>query len=623
MILTFSKKRSGFHISSESVDRRLILIMATIFLVSVFVILRLFQLQVLQHSFYSALASGQHEIYQKLFPERGKIYTQDTRAGREELFPAATNKDFYLVYAEPKNVINPDQTAEQLIEVLYNDDEFLSGPNAYNKSVDSITDEKKLAEARRVVALANIKEELVAKLSKADDPYEPIKSMVSEELKKKVEELESPGIRFAKESWRYYPEKNIGSHVIGFLSLTGEKKVGHYGIEGYFNKELSGSQGSLRSERDAAGRWIALTEKEFTPAVDGDDIVLTIDHNIEYFACAKLNEYALRHGADSGSVVIMDPATGAILAMCSYPDFDPNKYSEVKNIDYFNNQAIFGQYEPGSIFKSITMAAAIDQEKVVPSTTYVDEGFVKIGEYTIKNAADKVYGQSDMIGVLNNSINTGAIFVARQIGPKLFQKYVEDFGFGALSGIELETESTSNISSLNKDSEIYMATASFGQGITATPLQMTVAYGAIANQGKLMSPYIVKKVVRKSGEVIETKPQVLRQVISPRAATLVSGMLVSVVREGHPKRAGVKGYYIAGKTGTAQVAEKGTGKYGSRTIHSFVGFAPVDNPRFVATVRLDDPKSVPFADSSVAPLFGEIADFVLKYYQIPPDEKSE
>lgn len=620
-MLSFREKRKKrSDLSLKSVDRRLLLIMAVIFLVAIAIIIRLFQLQVLQHSFYVALASDQHEIYQKLLPERGKIYSQDTRPGNDDLFPIATNKDFYLVYAEPKNIKKAEETADKLIEVLYKDDEFLSSDNKYNKSVDEMSDEESLAEARKIVALANIKEDLVAKFSKEDDPYEPIKSRVSKEMMGQIKELGLPGIQFLKESWRYYPEKNIGSHIIGFLGYSEDEKIGQYGIEGYFNRELTGEQGHLRSERDAAGRWIALTEKEFVPAKDGDDVILTIDHTIQYFACSKLNEHALRHGADAGSIIIMDPSSGAILAMCSYPDFDPNEYFNTEKINTFNNQGIFSQYEPGSIFKPLTMAGAIDQNKIVPSTTYIDEGEIKIGGYTIKNSEDKVYGEQNMIQVLNKSINTGAIFAARQIGPAFFKKYVKDFGFGILTGIRLDSEVAGDISSLETEKEIYMATASFGQGITVTPLQMVAAYATIANQGKLSMPYIIEKIIKEDDTVLETKPQVLRQVISPRAATLVSGMLVSVVREGHSKRAGVPGYYIAGKTGTAQVADKETGTYGDRTIHSFVGFGPVDHPRFVMITRLDDPKDVPFAASSAAPLFGEIADFVLKYYEVPPDE---
>ncbi len=607
--------------TSGTRDKRLVFLMSVICLAAVAIVIRLFYMQVIEHDFYAALASGQHEIYKELNPERGKIYMQDTRGGRDDLYPLATNQDLYLIYAQPKDISDPEDAAEKLIDYIYEYD-----PHLVFSDIDPEEEKEQYeatVEANNIIAKEETEEKLITTLSKEGDPYEPLKKRVTSAEMEEIESLDIEGIDFIKEQWRYYPEKNIGSHVAGFLGLSGDDKFGRYGVEGYFDEELTGAPGHLSTERDAAGRWIAISERDFKPAVNGSDIILTIDNAVEYFACSKLNEHALRHGADAGSVVIMEVETGAILAMCSYPDFDPNNYSEVDDIDYFNNQTIFSAYEPGSIFKPLTMAGAIDQGKLTPDTTYIDEGVVKISGYEIKNADHKVYGEQNMIQVLNESINTGAIFAARKLGPDLFRKYVEDFGFGMLSGIRLDKEMAGNISSLYGNGEIYMATASFGQGITATPLQMVAAYNAIANGGKLMAPYIIDKVIDSDGNVRETHPQALRRVISERAATLVSGMLVSVVREGHSTRAGVPGYYMGGKTGTAQVADEGTGRYGSRTIHSFVGFGPVDHPKFTMIVRLDDPKDVQYAASSAAPLFGEIAAFVLNYYQVPFDEEPE
>jgi cell division protein FtsI/penicillin-binding protein 2 len=224
-----------------------------------------------------------------------------------------------------------------------------------------------------------------------------------------------------------------------------------------------------------------------------------------------------------------------------------------------------------------------------------------------------------MTQVLDESLNTGAVFVVRQIGTDAFRKYVEDFGFGVLTGIELETENSGDIRSLSKKGEIYSATASFGQGISVTPLQVVTAYAAIANGGKLVKPYIVDEIDKSDGSKIKTQPKVLKQVISERTATLLGGMLVSVVEDGHGKRAGVPGYYVAGKTGTAQVPKKdGTGYEPDITIGSFVGFAPVEDPKFVMLVKIDHPRDVIWAESSAAPLFGEIAKFVLNYLKVSP-----
>ena len=353
---------------------------------------------------------------------------------------------------------------------------------------------------------------------------------------------------------------------------------------------------------------------------------MTIDRTIQFAACSKLKESAERHGADSGTVIIMRPQTGEILAMCSYPSYDPNNYREVENSEVYNNQAIFGQYEPGSVFKTITMAAALDTGAITPKTIYEDKGSVMIEGWRkpIKNSdfsTHGAWGWVDMNSVLENSLNTGVIFAMEKVGDKRFTQYVRDFGFGEKEGIELETEASGNISNLLRKiiRPVDAAVASFGQGITVTPLQMINSYAAIANGGKLMKPYLVAEMISSDGTKYTTQPRELKRVISEKTALLLSGMLVNVVDGGHAKHAGVDGYYVAGKTGTAQVADRVNKGYGEKTIHTFVGFSPAEEPEFVMLVRLDDPKDVYYSASSAAPLFGDIAEFILNYLQIPKE----
>jgi cell division protein FtsI/penicillin-binding protein 2 len=264
------------------------------------------------------------------------------------------------------------------------------------------------------------------------------------------------------------------------------------------------------------------------------------------------------------------------------------------------------------------MAAAIDTDKVLPDSTYIDEGFVKYGQFTIKNSDGKANGVPPMTQVLEKSLNTGAIYVEEKLGNDLFRQYVRNFGFGQKTGVELGMEAPGDISSLDKKGDIYSATASYGQGITATPLQIVSAFAAIANGGNLMKAYLVDEINKSDGAKIKTEPKIVRRVINERTATLTSGMLVSVVENGHGKRAGVPGYYVAGKTGTAQVHKSnGPGYEENITIGSFVGFAPVEDPRFAMIVKIDHPRDVQWAESSAAPIFGEIAKFLLNYYQVP------
>ena len=314
----------------------------------------------------------------------------------------------------------------------------------------------------------------------------------------------------------------------------------------------------------------------------------------------------------------MEPQTGKIVAMSSYPTFNPNNYN-TEDIANFTNSNISQVYEPGSVFKVITMAAGIDAGLVAPSTTYTDIGEVQVDDRTIKNSDLKAHGQQTMTQVLEASLNTGAVFVVQKLGKYLFNKYLGQFGFTHLTGIDLKGEVDAQIKDVRQVRDVDLATMAFGQGIAVTPIQMLAAVGAIANDGRLMKPHIVDRILYPSGAV-SIDPVVEGQAISSQTAQLVSAMMVSVVENGHGQKAGVPGYWIAGKTGTAQIPSPNGGYLDGfgNTIGTFVGFGPVENPRFVMLTRVDKPKDVQFAESSAAPLFGQIAKFLLDYWRIPP-----
>ncbi len=552
---------------------------------------KLFVLQIVDHRFYEALASGQHEIFRELIPQRGTVFMHDYKD--EQLVPVATNQQLASVYADPRQIEDPEKTGEVLAEIFGYDEE-------------------------KTKALIN-------RLDRPEDPYEPLEKEVHDDLLEKLLARELPGIHYVRESTRLYPEPSMSGHVIGFVGSDAEgNNAGRYGVEGYFNELLAGKAGFLRSERDIAGRLIAVGERSVEPAVDGVDIVLTIDRTIQFKACTALKDAVAKHQADGGSIVVIEPSTGKIFAMCGYPDFDPNTYSQVGSINDFNNPAIFNAYEPGSIFKPLTMAAAIDAGAVTPSTRFEDSGSVLVEGWPkpIGNAEGKVYGDVDMTQVLEDSINTGMIFSMRQMGQDVFVDYMKRFGFGKMTGVELETEMSGNIAALDKGPEIYKATATFGQGITVTPLQILMAYGAIANGGILKKPQIVDEIRYSDGTVEKRSSQDIAQVIDEKTARTIGAMLVSVIEHGHGKRAGVPGYYIGGKTGTAQVARTdGIGYSLDNTIGSFAGFGPVEDPKFAMVVRIDHPRDVVWAESTAAPLFGDMAQFLLQYFEIPPVRK--
>jgi len=625
------------NMNTNKRDVRIGVLFVFFLLFGVFMTARLFKLQVIDNNYYIALASGQHEIFKQLFPVRGEIYIQDPEGDIVKdgvaYYPMATNITKYLLYAVPKDIEDPDAVMEALKEVFELKEKKEDDISVVVKPVveeveklDQVVENESEIEEKEEKKEKEDDQELIdlltLKLVKENDPYEPLRHLVSEEEIEKLKAYNLEGVYWIKEVSRLYPEKNIGSNLLGFVGKQAENNMlkGYYGLEGCYNKDLSGEAGFLRSEMDTFGRWIAIAGKDFRRAENGNSLVLTIDKSIQFYACDQLNKYVERFDADGGSLIVMDPNNGRILALCNAPDYDPNVYNEVDDIDVFNNPAITRDYEPGSVFKPITMAAALNSGKVDPFTGYQDNGELHISGHVIKNSDLKAHGWQTMTQVLEKSLNTGSVFAARQVGIEMFKKYVEEFGFGIQTEVDICQEAKGNIRALDIENDIYLATASFGQGITVTPIQLVRAFGAIANDGKLVQPYLIETVLDEDGEIVShTEPKVVTQVISPQTSKLLGGMMASVVKNGHATKAGVDGYLVAGKTGTAQVPDLQRGGYSDKTIHTFVGFAPLNNPRFVMLTKLDHPTAVQYSSDSAAPLFGQVSKFLLNYMEVPPE----
>ena len=556
--------------------------LVTVFLLALFLVVsaRLFFLQVVNGKETRLLAEDQHSIYTKLLAARGEIKITDKFSS--EPYAVATNVQKALVYAVPAEIVDPMQTAIALASILQMDEK-----------------------------------EVLARFEDKSRKYVSIKKQLTDEQQAKIKSLKLPGINFDYEDVRVYPEGSLLAQVLGYVGYKGDSKQGLYGLEGYFEKRLAGKNGELIQETGAKGTWVFGSNRDIITPENGSNLILTIDKSIQFKAESVIKTAVKKHGADSGSVIVVDPKTGAVLAMAGFPSFNPNEYNKAEDPKVFLNQTTIGAYEPGSIFKPITMAMAINEGKVTPDTTYVDPGFLEIDNYTIKNSDGKAHGKQTMIQVLDESLNTGAVFAKDQIGNVKFSEYVKKFGFGQSTGIEV-LESKGSVGNLKGNINVNYATASYGQGISATPLQMVQAYSALANQGKMMRPYLVKAIVLSGGKVEETRAQELGQIIDSKTADTISAMMVSVVENGHGKRAAVKGYYIAGKTGTAQVSKKNERGYEEgNTIGSFIGFGPVENPKFLMLVRIDNPRDVQYAESTAAPAFGEIAQFILNYLNVP------
>lgn len=548
-----------------------------ILVIAVLIGIRFFQVSVVDHQRFQALAQNQHVAIKEVLPERGQVIaTPDD-------YPLATNIQTYTVSVVPKNVKNKLAFAETLAPRLG------IGVQELFETIDN----------NRLY-------------------LPPIKKGLSEAEAEKIAALNLVGVIISPESIRFYPEGPTAAHVLGFVNAEG---TGQYGLEGYYDEVLRGFKGLVEFVKDPKGRAINLPDIK-SQARDGTTVYTTLDRNVQFFAETKLREGIERFKANGGSIVILDPKTGEVIAMASQPSFDPNNYKDAGNIDQslFLNPATGGSWEPGSVFKPIVMAAALDTKTVEPDTEGVFGNLVVVQGYEIHTAQDKAFGKETMTQVLENSDNVAMVWLSEKLGKENLHEYLKNFGFGDRTGIDIQSEATGSLPALRNLREINRATISFGQGIAMTPLQLTAAYATLGNKGKLVWPHLVKRLKSQDGEVLEVAPREVRQVISEESSAKISAMLVSVVERGHGKRAKVPGYKVAGKTGTAQVPNPKGGYYDDRHIGSFCGYVPATDPKFAMCVKLNEPKNVEFAESSAAPLFGEIAAFLVSYYGIPATE---
>jgi len=537
---------------------RFILVFILIILFGAVVVGRLVSVQILQRDLYKALAQGQQKNFQFSKGERGEIFFKEGEI-------LATNIRGSYLFLSPEKIKEKEKTAQALSQIL------------------------------------GLEKEVILEKANKDSLFEKITVDLTEEMEEKLRELNLPGVYLGEAVLRKYPQGKMASQTVGFVGGT---EKGQYGIEGFYDEILQGE------------------EKIQKQAEKGADIFLTLNYNVQFMAEKLLEEAEEKLDIEGGQIIVAEPNTGKILALANFPGFDPNYYYEVEDFQVFQNGISQKLFEPGSAFKPITMAAALDQGKITPETSYIDEGKLKIGKDTIYNYDQRVWGERTMTEVLEKSINTGAVFAERQLGHALFLEYIERFGFFKPTGIDLQGEVFSQNKEFKKGYEINFATASFGQGIAITPIQLVRAFCAIANGGKLVKPYVAERIV-KNGNVTEIQPEVSsEQIISSKTASQLSAMLISVVENGFAKAARIPGYYIGGKTGTAQIPWTALGVnrkgYSNETWQSFIGFFPAFNPQFLILVKLNNPKTKT-AEYSAVPIFKKMAKYIIDYYQIPPD----
>lgn len=561
-------------------SRRLNLILTISLVVGVSLVGRLYQKSIVEHAQSVKAAGNQYAFRQEVFGRRGDILLFDTALGRT--FPVAQNERRFQVLVVPKNVNEKRQSAQKLAKVLGLEEA---------KLYETLNTDKKYAP--------------------------PIKRRIDRTEADKVAELKLSGVYIQPESVRTYPEQTLASQLLGFVNLSDQ---GNYGIEGTYDAILKGSSGYRVGEKDNRGQLITLEDE--VEAKNGADIVLTLDRDIQHFVERSLADAVKKFEADSGSVVIINPKTGAIIAMAAVPNYNPNQFNTIDDPAKFVNPTVASVWEPGSIAKPLIMAMAIDKDLVEPDTKSTFGASVRVGNHEIFTAEKKAFGEQTMTQVLENSDNVGMVWVADKLGNQNEYEGLKKFGFGEAPDIKLQNVVNGTVPALKTWNDIGRANMAFGQGFSCTPLQMVMAYGALANQGKLMAPSIVAEIRDSNGILAKTEPKEVRQVVSPDTANALVTMLESVVVHGHAKRAGVAGFRVGGKTGTAQVPNPDGGYFEDRHIGSLAGFFPLSDPQYAMVVKLDQPKTVKFAESSAGPTFGEIAKWILLHKQLKPDGAS-
>ncbi len=540
------------------------------------IVVRLFYWQVVKAQELYLLGQSQYGTTIKIIPKRGEIKTSDG-------FPIVADKISFLLFANPKEIKDKKKVIDSLSQV---------------------TD----------IDIASVSAEL-----SLDRFWVPLK-LVSPEDKEKIDKLKLSGIGFEKQYSRFYPEASMAAHLLGFVGKDnlGEDK-GYFGVEGYYDRLLKGKQGIAVQIQDANGRPILAATNSNVEAVDGSSLILNINRSVQFIAEEKLKEGIDKYRASGGMVGIMEPKTGNIIAMASFPSFSPSSYQDYSD-SLYKNPFISNIYEPGSTFKPLVMSGALDSKLVKPETRCpICTGPVEVGGYEIHTWNDKYYKDENIIEIIQRSDNVGMVYVAEKLGVDRMVKYLTRFGVGDTTGVDLQGEVSSKLSPKNNWYPVDLVTKGFGQGISITPIELLDAFSAIANKGIRMEPHVVAAVQTPDGKTIKIFPKVLGSPISEETAKVMTEILVNAVNRGEASWARLKGYRIAGKTGTASIPIKGY--YATdQTIASFIGFAPADDPKFVMLVILDRPTASIYGSETAAPIFFDIAKDLLLYYGISPSE---
>ncbi|MBI4673867.1 MAG: penicillin-binding protein 2 [Chloroflexi bacterium] len=560
-------------------SRRSYVLFAIMVAAALVITVRLGYWQMVRHDDLNKLALNLRERTITDYARRGDILTGDGVL-------LATDIYSYEVAAHPKLIDNPKEQAQVLAPVLNLSEAELVQKLSSQESTVMLTLNAPVNAGKELTALRN-----AGKIGAID---------------------------FIAKPNRRYPGSSLAAHVIGFASASRE---GAYGVEQYYDEILRGRDGQIRAEADAIGdETLPFDLPQGSPAFDGSSIVLTLNSAIQNIAERELARGVQEFNAKSGQILILEPRTGKILALASFPAPDVNAFATTK-IDAYADPVVSLPYEPGSVFKAITLATGLDSGKISRGVVLNDPGAVIIGGRTIYNSDRRGYGNVDLVTAMAKSLNVIASKIALATGAKTFYQYLHDFGFGSLSNVDLAGEIPGTVK--NPGDGIWyesdLGTNSFGQGIATTPLQMANALAVIANGGNLMRPYIVDRIIHPDGSVEVRSPRVLRRVLKPETANAVTDILSKSILTESTNKANLPGYKITGKTGTAQIPVPG-GYDPKWTIASFGGYFPADNPQYVILVKIDRPQKSPWGSQVASPIFAAVAQQIAQLTGLPPDD---
>ncbi len=571
---------------SDTHHKRIYILFSLFFVVALVFVVKLYLVQIVQHEQWNDRADRQFSLPNGRIFDRGSIFFQDKNGERVSAATLASG----LTLAIKPNILEDTQSTYTQLSAIVDIDE----------------------------------EEFMKKAAMKDDPYETLIRRVDEASAQKINELDIPGVVLEKERWRLYPGEERAANTIGFVGFEGDSLVGRYGIEQYYEETLERNNETLYKNIFVE---VFSNVKDVARADDGEghgDVLTTIEPNVQGFLEDVLAGVAEELSPRSLGAVIVDPNTGEIFALAILPTFNPNEFYDVSNPRVFGNPIVESIFEMGSIIKPLTIAAGLDAGVITPQSTYTDRGFVEANGRTIWNHDGKGRGPgTTMQTVLGESLNTGVAYIVSRLGNERFAEYMRNFGLDKETGIDLPGEVSGKLDNLTTSRDIEYITAAYGQGIALTPIATVRALSALANGGKLVVPHVAREIISEVG-IPRTIPRPAeKQIIAPETSEIITRMLVEVVDKyllgGTVKK---EEYAIAAKTGTAQVTNPATGKYyEDRFFHSFFGYFPAYNPRFLIFFYADDPKGTNFASQTFTQPFMHTVDFLINYYGVTPDRQ--